>query len=48
MSLPLQRVRIVRQKVGERVDVAVVGPNWWPKKWLAIVFALRKIIQNPN
>lgn len=26
MSLPLERVRIVRQKIGERVDVAVGRP----------------------
>ena len=37
VSLSLQRVRIVRQKVGERADVAVVGPDWWAQKWLTIV-----------
>jgi len=27
VSLSLQRVKIVRQKVGEMTDVAVIGPN---------------------
>jgi len=42
VSLSLQRVMIIRQKIGERADVAVIGPEWWAKKWLIIVFALRQ------
>ena len=41
VSQPLQRMRIVRQKVEDRADVAVVGSNWWVKNRLTIVYALR-------
>jgi len=41
VSLSLERVRIVREKVGEMTDVAVVGFSWWAKNWLTAAFALR-------
>ena len=44
MSLSLQKMRIVSQKIGSQADVTEVGPTDEPKNWLTINYALRESI----
>ena len=41
VSLLLERVKIVKQKVGDKVDVAMISPTCESKNWLTFEGALR-------